>query len=164
MMQNSRVRDFVGTGIVFNPSGPGTLFLSDVTITGNVSNGIWVRSGGSYPVGAVLHRTTASRNGVGILASGTTTNVTITHAGTTNNSYGLAVASAAVMLRNSLVGNNQVGIASTQSAIVRLVQSTVNANATGLATSGGGQIQSYGNNNLYGNAANGSLSNTLVLQ
>jgi hypothetical protein len=164
VMQNSRIRDFANTGIVFNPSGPSNLFLSDVTITGNINNGIWVRSGGPYLVSAVLHRTTASRNGVAILVSGTVTNVTITHAVAANNGYGLAVASATVTLRNSLIGNNQVGIASTESAIVRLVQSTVNANATGLATGGGGAIQSYGNNNLFGNVANGIPTRTLMLQ
>src|SRR5207245_911830 len=115
-------------------------------------------------VGAVLHRVNSSRNGVGVSATGAATTLTITDAILNNNNYGVAATSSNVMVRNAVISNNKIGIASAQAAVVRLVQSTVTANAVGLSTSSNGQLQSYGNNNIYGNTANGSASRTLTLQ
>ena len=49
-------------------------------------------------------------------------------------------------------------------ATVRVGQSKVTANATGLQASNGGQTQSYGNNNVSGNTNDGTISTTVALQ
>jgi hypothetical protein len=67
------------------------------------------------------------------------------------------------MVRNSTVSNNAIGICADQAAIVRVGQSTVIANGTGLQSTNGGLLQSYGNNNVSGNTTDGTATSSLAL-
>jgi hypothetical protein len=162
-IQKSVVRNFTSSGINFAPSGTGTLFVSDTVVLNNGTNGIIVGNGSSTVSGA-LSRVIASGNGVGLAASGNAVNMIITDAVAGNNNYGIAANSSAIMVRNSTVSNNAVGIAADQSAIIRVGQSTVTSNGTGWRATNAGQVQSYGNNNVSGNTADGTLTSTIVLQ
>ena len=68
------------------------------------------------------------------------------------------------MVRNSMISHNIVGIAADQSGIVRVGQSTITGNATGWQAINGGQIQSYGNNNVSGNTTDGIATTRGALQ
>lgn len=163
-IQKSAVRGFTNSGINFAPSAASALFVSDTIVTGNGNNGILVSASGAGAVNAMLSRVTASRNGVGIFANGSSVSVTLTDTVAGNNSYGVGASSSKVMVRNSALSNNTVGIAADQSAIVRVGQSTITANGTGWTATNGGQVQSYGNNNVSGNVADGTLTSTVALQ
>jgi hypothetical protein len=63
-------------------------------------------------VSGAINRVTA--NGVGILGYGGNASVTIIDAVANNNSYGIGASSPAVMVRNSTVRNNAIGIAATK--------------------------------------------------
>ena len=81
------------------------------------------------------------------------------------NSYGIGAAGAAsIMVRNSTIGHNAVGISADQSAVIRVGQSAVTANVTGWQASNGGQIESYGNNNVSGNSSDGVPNATVALR
>ena len=81
------------------------------------------------------------------------------------NTYGVGAASgASIMVRSSAIGHNSVGIAADQSAIVRVGQSSVTANQTGWQATNGGQIESYGNNNVNGNTSDGAPSATVTMR
>jgi hypothetical protein len=162
-IQKSVVRNFTNSGINFAPSASGTLFVSDSQITNNGSKGILVANGSGAASGA-LSRITASANGVGVFAYGGKVNLTVTDSVADNNQYGIGASSAAVMVRNSTASNNTVGIAADQGAVVRIGQSTVTGNGTGLQTSNGGEIQSYGNNNVSGNGVDGMATTMVALQ
>src|SRR5262245_31921934 len=162
IVQKSVVRGFANSGINFAPNGAGTLFVSDTTISNN-GTGIVVGSNGPAVSGA-LTRITASANGVGILTSGANANVTITDTVAGNNNYGIGASSSAVMVQNSTVSNNAVGIAADQAAIVRVGQSTITANNTGWQSTNNGQVQSYGTNNVTGNSSDGAITSTVALQ
>jgi hypothetical protein len=162
-IQKSVVRNFTNSGISFSPNGPGTLFITDTTVTNNGNNGISVTSNGTAVSGAI-NRVTASRNGTGILAFGGNASVTIIDTVAGNNSYGIGASSSAVMVRNSTVSNNGIGIAADQNAIVRVGQSTVTANGTGWQATNGGQVVSYSNNNVAGNTTDGTVTSTVALQ
>jgi hypothetical protein len=159
-VQKTTVRNFVNTGI--NSASNGTLIVSDSAVTNNGSNGIVVGSG-SASANATIARVTATGNGVGILASGAV-NVAITDTVTGNNNYGIGASAAAVMVRSSTAASNAVGIAADGTAVVRVSQSTVAANGTGWQKTNGGQIISYGNNNVAGNTTDGTPSSTVALQ
>lgn len=163
-IQKSTLRGFVNAGINFAPNAASTLFVSETTLTNNQSKGLLITSNGSGAVNGALSRVAASGNGVGIFANGANVNLTLTDTVAGNNNYGVGASSSAVMVRNSTVSNNGVGIAADQGSIIRVGQSTVTANGTGWAATNGGLIQSYGNNNVSGNAANGTLTSTLALQ
>jgi hypothetical protein len=162
-VQKSTIRNFTSSGISFAPSAASMLFVSDTTVSSNGNNGILIASG-SAAVNGALSRVTASGNGVGILVSGSGASVTITDAVTGNNSYGIGASASAVMVRNSSASNNAVGISADQSAVVRVGQSTVTANGTGWQATNGGQVQSFGNNNVTGNTTDGILTSTIALQ
>jgi hypothetical protein len=68
------------------------------------------------------------------------------------------------MVRSSIISNNAIGIAADQSATVRISQSTVTGNGTGWQATNGGQLLTYGNNNVDGNTNNGAATTTLALE
>jgi hypothetical protein len=162
-VQKSFIRNFANSGINFAPSGSSTLFVSDAVVTSNASNGIAV-SGGASAVNGSLSRIFASGNGVGILASGSGVRLAVADAVASNNTYGIGATAGAVMVRNSTASNNSIAIAAQTGAIIRVGQSTITANGTGLQATGGGQIQSFGNNNLAGNSTDGAATTTLALE
>jgi hypothetical protein len=74
-----------------------------------------------------------------------------------NNGYGIGAASSAVTVRNLAASANSVGIAVDQlAAMIRDAQSTIMGNSTGWQATNGGQMQSYGNNNVGGNVSDGT--------
>jgi hypothetical protein len=82
-----------------------------------------------------------------------------------NNGYGIGAASSAVTVRNLIASANSVGIAADQSAaVVRVAQSTITGNGTGWQAINGAQVQSYGNNNVGGNASDGTATTTIALE
>lgn len=162
VIQKSVVRGFTGTGISFAPGGASSLFVSDTVVTNNGGSGILLA--GSGAAGGALSRVTATGNGVGVLASGSNINVTITDLVAGNNNYGIGASASAVMVRNSIVSNNAVGITADQSSVLRVDRSTVTANGTGWQATNGGQLQSFGNNNVSGNSSDGTPTTTIVLQ
>jgi hypothetical protein len=163
-VQKTTIRDFTNAGISFTPDGASTLFLSDTVVTGNRTNGILISAAGLAAVRGVLHRITASRNGVGIFTNGASASILIADTLAGNNTYGVGATSAAVMIGNSILTNNTVGIAADQLATVRIGNSTVTANVTGWKAINGGSVQSYGNNNASGNELDGAPSSTMALQ
>jgi hypothetical protein len=159
-VQKSLIRNFSNSGISFAPSGASSLFVSDTVVTHNGSNGIFIANSAA----GALSRVTASSNGVGVSASGASASVTVTDTVASNNTYGFGASSAALMVRNSIISNNAVGIAADQNATVRITQSTITGNGTGWQATNGGQLLTYGNNNVDGNTNNGTATTTLVLE
>jgi hypothetical protein len=165
IIQNAIVRNFAGSGINFAPNGAAQLFVTDTTVSANKNNGILIAPANSSGVAGMLARVAASGNGVGIFASGGNVSLTMTDTVAGNNTYGVgAASSSAVMVRNSTFSNNMVGVAADQSALIRVGQSTLTANGTGWSSQNGAQLESYGNNNLNGNTADGTPTNMLALQ
>jgi hypothetical protein len=163
-IQKSAIRSFTNSGISFTPTGASTLIVSDSVFSNNTGNGILVAASGSSAVSGAVNRVTASGNGVGVLASGTGANVTIIDTVESNNNYGVGGNSSSLMIRNSTLTNNTIGIASDNSAIARIGQSTLTANGIDWQATNGGQLQSYGNNNVNGNAVDGLATSTVALQ
>jgi hypothetical protein len=163
-IQKSLVRNFSDSGVSFTPSATSTLFISDTVVSHNANNGILV-VGGSSPVTGALTRITATANGVGILVSGSSVSLAVTDSVASTNNYGIGSSSATATVRNSTVSNNAVGIASDQTtAVVRVTQSTITGNGTGWQATNGGQVLSYGNNNVGGNTTDGAPTSTLALE
>jgi nitrous oxidase accessory protein NosD len=159
-IQKSAVRGFANSGIAFSPAGAASLSVSDTTVTSNHSNGILV----SGTVKGALNRVTASGNGVGIFASGAGVSLTLTDTVASNNSYGVGASASAVMVRNSTMSNNAVGISADKTAIARVGQSTVTGNGTGLQATNGGQVLSFGTNNVSGNGIDGVATTTVAMR
>jgi hypothetical protein len=163
-IQKTVVRGFSDMGINLAPTGASVVYIADATLTNNSSNGILITATGPGSVNGTLNRVTATGNGVGIFINGANARVTLTDTVTGSNNYGVGASASAVMVRNSTVSNNAIGIAADQNAIVRVGQTTITSNGVGWQGTGGGQVQSYSNNNVTGNATDGLAGSTLVLQ
>jgi hypothetical protein len=134
-------------------------------LTDNTGNAVLIAGSSTGSVSGTISRVRASGNGVGIFASGANVSLMVSELNSGANTYGIGAASAAsIMVRSSTIGHNSVGIAADQSAIVRVGQSSVTANQTGWQATNGGQIESYGNNNVDGNISDGAPSATVTLR
>jgi hypothetical protein len=116
-VQDSLIRNFGNAGIVFTPSGSGTLFVSNTIISHLVSangTGINIAPGGGT-VMAVLNRVDIQNvGGTGVNASGSNTTVTLKASTIVNNTVGVNIASGATVVsygNNAITGNqtNVVG-------------------------------------------------------
>jgi Periplasmic copper-binding protein (NosD) len=163
IVQKSVVRGF-NSGINFTPNGSSTFFASDVVVSNNQSNGILVAGAGTNTVIGTVHRVTASGNGVGIHASGSAASIAVTDTIASKNNYGVGAAGSSVVVRNTTFIGNAIGISSQDGAIVRVTQSTLTANGTGLHFTNGGQLLSFGDNNVAGNATNGTTTGSISMQ
>ncbi len=149
--------------ILITPSTSSSFSVSNTIVSGGSNDGIVVGPTGSAGVTGVLSKVTAVNSCGGIAVSGSFTNVTIVDSEASNNKSGApgctrfgvnAEAGAIVMLRNSVVSYNDNGLDAIDNAILRVTHSVVTGNGTGVSTSGGGIIKSYGDNDMNGNTNN----------
>ena len=178
-IENCVVRGFTTAGINIAPSTTSSFSVSNTIASNNPGNGIDIAPTGSAVVTGVLGKVTANNNFRGIevdgaATSGASLNVTIvdSEASNNNNNIGgvgvLALTSSghaatAVMLRNVVASNNRIGLQAATNAVLRVAHSLVTGNEDGVVANGelGGAIDSYGDNDIDGNAANGSPNATI---
>ena len=164
-----------GAGILFQPSGASKLFVSDTVITNNTSGGVVIRPTGTGSANATIFRTISSGNASGFVAdtSAPTTGVIsmMVRESSANGNTGAGIASISVagsgnafaLIDRSTSSLNGTGISATGPNSPMLSgSSTIWQNSTiGLATSGGGQILSF-NNNQVANPVNGSFNPPII--
>jgi hypothetical protein len=171
----------VVSGILFEPTGAGQLDVTDTVLMNNGSGaagaGILVKpqSGGTAQVS--LERVTVNGNAFGIAADGTGSsggiNMTIADSMVAGNSQDGIIATTpgggapiGVMITNSKSVNNAAfGIRSIGPGVtVRVKNSDVTGNNTGLSFSGGGALLTFGNNAVRANGSDGAFSGPVGLQ
>ncbi|HRD29947.1 MAG TPA: hypothetical protein PLO65_16745 [Caulobacter sp.] len=180
-VENSTIRNFRdptnGTGIMFTPSGAGELYVNNVTLSGNGNGtsggGILIKPTGTGSARAVLSNVRARDNNTGFGLkldttgnTGTGINAMVTSSDFSGGGIGVAVVtppsttSATLMLTNSTVSQNtNFGIISNgATATVRVGNTVVTGNGTGLLAGGTGVLSTYGDNMVDGNTTNGVFS------
>jgi len=172
-IENCVVRNFgFGNGIDIAPSTSGSFSVS-TTIASNNGVGILVQPPRSAVVARVLSKVTANNNNIGILVNGGATagaslNVTIVDSVASNNTTGGVAAQSttgtatALMVRNVVAGYNFFGLQAVQNAILRVAHSVITGNGTGVTTFSGGILDSYGDNDIDGNANNNTGVLTVI--
>lgn len=192
-VRNSTIRNFRdaanGAGIAFTPSTAAKLFVIDTVITGsgntNIGGGIVVQpTGASGSASVTLRRVQAvnnTNNGLFVNSTGNTGSgiaVAVYDSQFDQNSgAGIGVTNPAsttsvkVMVRNSTMQGNAIGVVTTgANAVVRVGGSAIANNSSfGVLAVGAGAglgILSYtpASNQLNGNANDGSFSGTVALQ
>lgn len=134
-----------GIDIAVNQATPAQVSVRNSTIR-NVSNG------------------TASAIGVNVANAGTgAVSVLVENSQLQGVNTAIAAgARASVMLsRSNVTGGGTAVSVTTATATVRLSDSTITANTTGLANPGAGQIISHNNNRLQGNGTDGAPTSTV---
>jgi len=159
-IENCVIRNFEHSGIIIQPSTSSSFSVSNTIASNNFVDGIEVFSTGSASVTGVLSKVTANTNGffgINVEGFGTTgaLNVTIVNGVASNNtSVGINAVSAntAVTVRNSVASYSGTGLFAAK-AILRVGHSVVTGNGTGVKLAGG-NIFSYGDNDIDGNTNN----------
>ena len=139
-----------GGGILVQPtgaSGTARVVLTNVRVTNNLNNGLFVNTTGSTAAAGITVRVinsqfTNNTNGINVLQPAGTQNVGMMISGSdmsTNTGTGLTAAGAGI--------------------VVRVDGSSITGNATGVSTASGAQILSYGTNLLDGNPTVGAANN-----
>jgi hypothetical protein len=169
-------------GIDFRPGGGlvTRLFVSDTIISKQVGardgTGIRIRPTSSAGISAVLDNVRIGDLGTGILIDGTATsglnNVTVRNSTIAGSAqFGLSAFDSGggttdVMIEGSSFAN--IGLTSVRAAgtntTLRMRNSTVTRNKTGLYVTSGGKIISHGGNVVAGNTANGAFTSTVGQQ
>ncbi|MBR0757463.1 hypothetical protein JQ604_35225 [Bradyrhizobium jicamae] len=184
IVENCLIENFTSAaavGIRFRPIASGSrLMVTDSQLSNNGSGstggGIVVnpQSGGTAQV--VLKRVSVSKNVFGIAADGTGSsggiNMTIADSVMSDNSQDAIVATTpsggapiGVLVTNSISANNRFGIRSLGPGVtVRVKNSEITGNGTGVAAGSGGLLLSGGGNTVQGNGTNGTFSGTYALQ
>jgi hypothetical protein len=163
-------------GIRFAPSSKTSeLFVTDSTIADTLDSGVQVQPTGSSIARVVLDRVrveNALDNGFAFVGTTTTGSITATVRDSVtagNSGIGLLAfetggGSINVLVDRTASVNNSTGISAIgASATIRIGDSTVSGNTTGLALSTGA-IRSYGTNKVDGNTTDGSPTTTIVMK
>ena len=178
-----------GLGISFQPSGATILNMNNVTVENNGSagtgGGILIQPtgvGGSARVTLSNVRVLSnSNNGIRIDSTGNTSGngilISIDHSTFNGNTTGMSIISPggtnpmSIMLTDSNISNNS-GTALNANGIgitMRVGNTTITNNATGLTIAGGATVNSFGTNRVFGNnpfgaPTNGAFTGAIVPQ
>jgi hypothetical protein len=167
-VHNVRIRGFRGGGanrsfgINFVPTAAAKLYVSDSVITdsgfGFGGAGIWIASSGPV-ISASVWRTTVDNNLIGMRVFGPgALNVTAADSTFNGNSTGIQLGGATLMLHNVVVANNNlIGLSNVNTGgTLRIGNSVVTGNGTGVQTGTGAIFTSYKNNQIRGNTTDGT--------
>jgi hypothetical protein len=167
-------------GILFTPSGPAKLVVTDSIVARHGQDGtgagirVMPQPGGTAQV--TLERTKVSGSQFGVAVDGSNStggiNVTIKDSVLASNVNDGVVATTSaghapigVLVSNSASTNNGYGIRAIGSNVtVRVADSDIAGNGTGLATASGGALLSSGGNAVRANGVNGGFTGTEALQ
>jgi hypothetical protein len=158
------IANFLGNGILFEPSGTSHMLVKDSTIIKCINPAI-VGAGGAVLVRsttglarATLNNVQMTRNlyGVRVESNGRASVVNSVAASNTNNGF-LVVSQGGVLAELTIdncraTNNGTNGVnAVNANAIAHISNTTVNYNVTGLKPVSGGEIISHKNNHVFGN-------------
>jgi hypothetical protein len=174
LIENCQVYGFTPRGISVEPTtDPVQVFISNTRIKGSFSNGIVVAPTPSIRTQVTLNNVEIAENtNFGLSVTGGAS-VIVRDSAFSDNGLSTSLANiradgtggtTTVDLDGVLVSGSATGIISLNGAVVRVNNSTIVGNTTGLAPSAGGTIVSFGNNRLTGNGSNGAFSSTIGMQ
>ena len=175
LIEDCQIYEFATRGISVEPTTfPVQVFISRTRLQGSLSNGIVVQpASATLRAQVTLNKVEISQNtnfGISITAGGS---VVIRDSAITDNGFATSLAnirvdgtggSAALDLDNVVVSGSSTGILALGGAVVRVNNSSIIDNGTGLSPSGTATIMSFGNNRLVGNGFNGIFNGTIALQ
>lgn len=168
-IEDCDIQSFSEAGIAVETSTPLRLVVQDTSIA-NVLTPTAVAAiallPNGVPVRASLDRVRIQNAGaVGVKAVGDVRLVLRDSVVTQGDGSGVSIDTGVALIDHSTISEySGSGVAALAGAVVRLRDSTITGNAQGLLSTAGGQIISFGNNALSGNAVNGSPTSTISQQ
>jgi hypothetical protein len=154
VVENSVIDGFTGRGISDERTNGGKLVVSDTTIRHNVGSCIHIGPGGTRIDAALTNVKAHNCAGAGVSVDGNG-KVVISNSALTGNTTGIDIAQAniEVLADNVTLSGNTTGMDVAANATLRLSNSNVAFNGTGLT----GTVQTHSTNRFIGNGAGGTL-------
>jgi hypothetical protein len=160
------IRDSSITGSLFYA----VLASAPVLVTNShISGGVYAAVGLLTPATAVIDHTVIDGGTIGLQIMALVGSFTVSNSVISRNRNGISFAASGnpvvmVLSDSDISGNFSTAVEADDTAIIRMTRSTVGNNGTGLATSSGGQIISYGDNMIGGNTTDGAPTSTVPLR
>ena len=164
-IEHCKIYGFTGRGIVDQRTS-GHLLVTDTVVSNNAQTGILALPASSSSLNVSLDRVQMHSNGNAGFAITNGTRAIVTHSSASSNTHGFYADSSSVLdlEESSAFGNVGTGINAQTGAEVRIFNTTISANGTGLSTAAG-SILSYGLNRIAGNTAgNGPPTGSIAVQ
>jgi hypothetical protein len=180
-VENCTIRRFNAAssqGISFQPSGASNLYISDSTIgdngNGGTGGGILIQPTSAGGAKVVMNHVRVENNANNAMLVNTTGNtsasgvsITVNDSVFAGSTGGVAVITAVgnspinMMMTDSMITQNSgIGLGvSGPSGTVRVGNTTITANGTGVFIAGGSTVTSFGTNRLFGNPSVGAPNN-----
>ena len=166
-VENCVIRDMLSfqpgvqtaAGINFQPSAPGSqLIVTDTALDANsvqADGGIRVAPSNAGTAGVILDRVRLGRNSNGMVLAGSPIGAFVRDSMVTNSNDGMESYSSTLTIEHtSLVNHGGTAVLSGANSIVRIGDSAITGNMSGVT--GTGAAQSFRNNMIAGNAADGT--------
>ena len=170
-IQDTLVRNFGGTGLLFQPAGSSVLVAVNSQFVANRNDGVQIAPTAGTVTGTLDNVVAASNrfDGVNVNGTGSSGSIQFTISDTTisNNQAGIVVqssgASTKVMVRSTLLSNNAADgiLSSGTGALVTVTKSTITYSDAAFIPLGGGGLVSFGDNTLANNGQDGTPTGTL---
>ena len=167
-VENTNIDGFTNHGIDVNLAVGNTtgvsLMVKHTSIRNCTQNGIGITNAGSGQVVATISDSKIQKCSNGI-STGVHSRLLVTRSEITHNTNGINNAAADSIVNAEsvyLAFHGGAGIVTSGGAdrITRISRCAITQNATGLSVSGGGQVESAGNNFNFGNSSNGAPTST----
>jgi hypothetical protein len=167
-LDNVSVSGFTNLCVDFEPAVRASLVISNSNLDNCTTGGVLASAGSGGVTRANIRGTTIHRSGYGVRAA-LNSDVLVYRCMIANNLSGGVLVDgntgpAQAFIDSTTISNNQVaGIHALNNGIARITNTSVSftGNGTGLLFDTGGQILSFGNNSVGGNATDGSRSGTI---
>ncbi|HEY8338013.1 MAG TPA: right-handed parallel beta-helix repeat-containing protein [Tardiphaga sp.] len=149
-----------GFGILFQPAAASKLFVSDTVLTNNSAGAVAIKPTGSGGATVTIVRTLAHGNTSGFSADTSAPSTGVINmsvrdsVASGNATFGFSATAIAgsggigVLVDHSNTTQNGTGISASGGVAFHVGASTIWANGAGLASSNGGQILTFGNNEM----------------
>ena len=176
VVENSVIAGFGlgGSGAGIRQLAPGSNLIVNNCELRNNTAGVWNDTGSDTNSDAVVENSRFESNADGFDANDGAANVSIRNSVFTNNGNAMDAFSSLqtrlvlIVVDTCTMAHNSTGTAAgtsgAGSATIRVTNSTIYHNGTGMFRQGSGAIESYGNNRVLANSNSSTFSGTVSLQ
>jgi hypothetical protein len=156
VIENTNIDGFTGRGISDERTSGGKLVVSNTTIRHTADSGIRIAAGGTNKIDATLSNVRVHNSAVAGLTANGGTKVMVSKSVFSGSTFGLDIeaGNTEATVDDSTISGNTTGIFQTGGAVVRLSNSNVSFNGTGV----NGTVNSFSNNRFVANGAGGTIT------
>ena len=156
VIENSRIDGFTGRGISDERTNGGKLVVSDTTVRHTADSGIRIAAGQMNRIDATLTNVRVHNSAVAALTVNGGAKAMVSNSVFSGSNIGLDIeqAGTSATVDGSTISGNTTGLFTNAGAVLRLSNSNVSFNATGVS----GTVSSYSNNRFAENGAAGTTT------